>query len=82
MPHCDTNVSPCEESICNVQNILHASLPPLPNLRPPAHGYQLDTYHWANTMPDSARTCSWTVVALSGERPKEKAPDEVCEKYP
>ena len=35
-----------------------------PNSSMPVHGYQLDTCYWTYTMPDWARTCTWTTVSI------------------
>ena len=33
----------------------------------PAHGYQLDTYHWTYIMPGSAIFCTWAITPSSGQ---------------
>ena len=44
--------------------------PCFPNLTSglPAHGYCLDTHSWTNTIPDSARNCTWAIAPSSEQQ--------------
>ena len=55
---------------------MYALCLPCPCSGLPAHGCWLDTYCWTYTMPDSARTCTWTMVPLCGHKPQEEHQDQ------